>query len=116
MDPEDRRLAEAEREASREYQRRASNEIERAISASSVSSASSSSSSSVSVRRVGMSRVSTQADLERHPTELGRIATQRSQHQSTVGGGLRTRTRESRRPLPAFGAGKPYPPMLPAQE
>jgi DHA1 family multidrug resistance protein-like MFS transporter len=63
---------------------------------------------------MGMSRVSTQRDLERHPTEISRIHTQRSQHSGTVG---RTATsRASRKPLPEFGAGKPYPPPLPDQE
>jgi len=61
-----------------------------------------------------MSRVATQADLERHPTALSRIATHRSQHSQTVG--RRLTTRESRKPLPSFGGGKPYPPNLPAQE
>lgn len=66
-----------------------------------------------------MSRVQTAqsqrgSGLERHPTALSRIATQRSQHSATVGAGLKPRL--SRRPLPAFGAGKPYPPALPAQE
>ncbi|KAL4790617.1 major facilitator superfamily domain-containing protein [Aspergillus venezuelensis] len=51
--------------------------------------------------------------LERHPTALSRIATQRSQHSATVGT-LRTHT--SRKPLPEFGAGKPYPPPLPEKE
>jgi len=67
-----------------------------------------------------MSGVSTQHDLERHPTELSRIQTQRSQHSGTVGRsgsrgtrGTRTRSRRSEKPLPPFGAGKPYPPQLP---
>lgn len=63
-----------------------------------------------------MSGVSTQHDLERHPTELSRIQTQRSQHSGTVGrsGTRNTRTsRRSEKPLPPFGAGKPYPPQLP---
>lgn len=51
--------------------------------------------------------------LERHPTALSRIATQRSQHSATVGA---LRSRPSRRPLPDFGAGKPYPPQLPEKE
>ncbi|KAL2786211.1 major facilitator superfamily domain-containing protein [Aspergillus keveii] len=51
--------------------------------------------------------------LERHPTALSRIATQRSQHTATVGA---LRTRPSRKPLPEFGAGKPYPPPLPEKE
>lgn len=52
--------------------------------------------------------------LELHPTALSRIATQRSQHSATVGAGLKPRV--SRKLLPAFGAGKPYPPPLPAKE
>ncbi|KAL4740165.1 major facilitator superfamily domain-containing protein [Aspergillus similis] len=51
--------------------------------------------------------------LERHPTALSRIATQRSQHSATVGS---IRSRQSKRPLPEFGAGKPYPPPLPDKE
>lgn len=52
--------------------------------------------------------------LERHPTAISRITTHRSQHSATVGASLRTRTSKS--PLPEFGAGKPYPPMLPSME
>ncbi|KAL7823517.1 major facilitator superfamily domain-containing protein [Trichoderma gracile] len=114
MDPLDRELMEAERDASPDhYRRRASNEIERVITAS---SASSGSSDRGSMFRRNMSRVSTQNDLERHPTALSRIATQRSQHVNTVGGSIRSESRASRKPLPAFGGGKPYPPLLPAQE
>ncbi|KAL7930085.1 major facilitator superfamily domain-containing protein [Trichoderma chlorosporum] len=114
MDPLDRELMEAERSASPErYQRRASNEIERVVTTSSASSASS---DQGSVFRRNMSRVSTQNDLERHPTALSRIATQRSQHVNTVGGSIRTESRASRKPMPAFGGGKPFPPLLPAQE
>ncbi|KAF4461434.1 fluconazole resistance [Fusarium albosuccineum] len=120
----DRELADAERAASPgQYQRRDSGEIERVISASSASTSSSSSSARRRSNSLGhnldtISRISTQNDLERHPTALSRIATARSQHNATVGGGLRSRTnsRASRRPLPAFGAGKPYPPPLPEQE
>lgn len=66
-----------------------------------------------------MSRVQTAhtqrgAGLERHPTALSRIATQRSQHTATVGAGLKSRV--SRKPLPEFGAGKAYPLPLPARE
>ncbi|KAL7806285.1 major facilitator superfamily domain-containing protein [Trichoderma aethiopicum] len=114
MDPLDRELMEAERDASPDhYRRRASNEIERVITASSASSASS---DHGSMFRRNMSRISTQNDLERHPTALSRIATQRSQHVNTVGGSIRSESRASRKPLPAFGGGKPYPPLLPAQE
>ncbi|KAL6860950.1 major facilitator superfamily domain-containing protein [Trichoderma novae-zelandiae] len=114
MDSLDRELMEAERDASPDhYRRRASNEIERVITASSASSASS---GRGSVFHRNMSRVSTQNDLERHPTALSRIATQRSQHVNTVGGSLRSESRASRKPLPAFGGGKPYPPQLPSQE
>ncbi|MCJ1308385.1 hypothetical protein MMC25_002038 [Agyrium rufum] len=89
----------------------------------SVSSYSSSGSSSVSsvnsrFRSIAVSRVTTQRDLERHPTEISRIHTARTQHVGTVGASSasRTKTRESTKPLPSFGAGKGYPPPLPAQE
>ena len=64
----------------------------------------------------GMSRVNTAGDLERHPTALGRIHTHRSQHFGTVGRSGTIATRESRKPLPEFGGGKPYPPPLPERE
>lgn len=112
----DRYIAEAERDASpNRYNRRQSDEIERVISASSVSTVSSHDAAGAARNRtVGMSRVPTQADLERHPTELERIQTAKSQHSATVG---RTVTSKSaRKPLPAFGAGKEFPPALPDQE
>ncbi|KAI4144337.1 MAG: hypothetical protein LQ340_006693 [Diploschistes diacapsis] len=82
----------------------------------SVVTSSTDSSSSISTAGVAqrMSRLNTQRDLERHPTALSRIQTQRSQHIGTVG---RTATsKRSQKPLPSFGAGKPYPPPLPAME
>ncbi|KAI6781530.1 putative transporter [Emericellopsis cladophorae] len=113
-------LMAAERDASPErFRRRASHEIERVLSASSASSSSSTSTAPDHPQFTrNMSRISTQNDLERHPTELSRIHTARSQHQSTVGSGIRSRTstRAEKKPLPPFGAGKPYPPPLPAQE
>ncbi|KAI1033430.1 hypothetical protein LB503_008709 [Fusarium chuoi] len=119
----DQELLDAERAASpQRYQQRDSAEIERVISASTVSSSSSENSARRRSRSIGqynsISRISTQNDLERHPTELSRIQTARSQHNATVGGSLRSRTasRASRKPLPNFGAGKPYPPPLPEQE
>ncbi|ROT43295.1 major facilitator superfamily transporter [Sodiomyces alkalinus F11] len=116
MDIVDRELAAAAREASpTRYVSRDSREIERVLSAATSSSTTSSSSSSAQpYQRMGISRISTQPDLERHPTALSRIATQRSQHSNTVGRSLKSR--ESRKPLPAMGAGKPYPPPLPEQE
>ncbi|KXH36609.1 major facilitator superfamily transporter [Colletotrichum simmondsii] len=120
MDEVDREIAGAERAASpNRYHGRESHEIERVLSASS-SSTSSSTASHTGDRTAayrtgtGISRVSTQNDLERHPTALSRIATARSQHSNTVGRSIKSR--ESRRPLPAMGAGKPYPPPLPEQE
>jgi DHA1 family multidrug resistance protein-like MFS transporter len=53
------------------------------------------------------------AGVERHPTALSRIATQRSQHSATVGA---PKPLVSKRPLPEFGAGKPYPPPLTERE
>lgn len=105
-DSVDRALEAAERDAAV----RRSEEIERVVSASSTSSSSSESSH----RGVDMDRVATQRDLERHQTELSRIHTQRSQHSGTVG--RDPKSKEWTKPLPAFGAGKPYPPLLPNQE
>ncbi|KAK1960769.1 major facilitator superfamily transporter [Colletotrichum eremochloae] len=119
MDELDREIAAAERDASpNRYHGRESHEIERVLSNSS-SSTSSSTASQIGTRpahrtATGISRVSTQNDLERHPTALSRIATARSQHSNTVGRSLKSR--ESRKALPAMGAGKPYPPPLPEQE
>lgn len=93
---------------------RPSHEVERIASAS---TSSSSSSEGSTVRRPrAMSRMSTQRDLERHPTVLSRIQTAKSQHTGTVGRSLTGKSRESRRPLPEMGLGKPYPPLLPARE
>lgn len=120
MDEVDRELIRAEEDArqhmsptSERAPRRASNEVERVVTASSVST---SSSGGARARRDtgGMSRIPTSRDLERHPTELSRINTARSQHSATVGRSVRSR--DNRRPLPKFGAGKPFPPPLPDQE
>ncbi|KAL8674930.1 MAG: hypothetical protein Q9168_000633 [Polycauliona sp. 1 TL-2023] len=121
MDIVDRELEKAEREASpqRFPQSKPHHDprLERIGSAASgASSSSSSSASSASVIReeIGMSRIQTGRDLERHPTELSRIETHRSQHSNTVGRSLRSR--ESKKPLPNFGGGKEYPPPLPERE
>lgn len=95
------------------YGHRASHEVERVLSASSAST--STSNASLRDRSGGMSRVPTQRDLERHPTELDRIQTARSQHSATVGvtmGRSNTRTRDSKRPMPTMGAGKEIPRSL----
>ncbi|TKA28672.1 hypothetical protein B0A50_02999 [Salinomyces thailandicus] len=57
-------------------------------------------------------------DLERHPTALSRIQTGRSQHSQTIGTGVKSRTvsRASKKPIPNFGGGKPFPPPLPDRE
>ena len=82
------------------------------------SSATSSSTSSVGRREIGMERATTARDvmpeLEHNETHMSRIQTQRSQHSGTVGAKLRSR--KSRKPLPAMGAGKSYPPELPDRE
>ncbi|KAK4233989.1 major facilitator superfamily domain-containing protein [Achaetomium macrosporum] len=107
-DSVDRAIEAAEHDASRQ---RRSEEIERVPTHSSTSS----SSSGTSHQGIRMNRVETQRDLERHQTELSRIHTQRSQHSGTVGR-EKSKTKEWKKPLPAFGAGKPYPPLLPNQE
>ena len=86
----------------------------------STTSSSVSSGSSVSSRNAGnISRIPTQTAqpmtaLERNETALSRIHTQRTQHSATVGKSLKSR--ESKKPLPVFGANKPYPPQLPERE
>ena len=116
MDLVDRDLEKAEHEASPD--RFPEGKIEESnfqrVATASSSSSSSSSSSAVVREEMGMSRVNTTRDLERHPTALSRIETQRTQHSTTVG--RSPTSRESRKPLPNFGGGKPYPPPLPAME
>lgn len=118
MDIVDRDLERAETDASPKlfpHDKRQDAQLER-IESTVSSSSSSSSASSVSVIReeIGMSRIQTGRDLERHPTELSRIETHRSQHSGTVGRSLKSR--ESKKPLPNFGGGKEYPPPLPERE
>lgn len=127
MDEPPRDLGKAERGPSRSLAPpRPSTELEQVATATSTSSAASSASSSSAVsgpvRReigtgVGTRTITTGPShhhLERNATALSRIHTQRSQHSGTVGGTLKSR--DSRRPLPNFGGGKPYPPMLPERE
>ena len=119
MDAVDRDLERAETDASPKLHpqhKRQDGHLERIGSVASSSSSSTSSSSSASVIReeIGMSRIQTGRDLERHPTELSRIETQKSQHSGTVGRSLKSR--ESKKPLPNFGGGKEYPPPLPERE
>ncbi|CZT41529.1 probable fluconazole resistance protein [Rhynchosporium secalis] len=119
MNEADRAMERNERDASPERFTntpigRPSHEIERIPTASSCST--SSSEGSVMRRDRQMSRASTQRDLERHPTVLSRIQTARSQHTGTVGRSLTGKSRESKKPLPEMGLGKPYPPLLPARE
>ncbi|ROW06462.1 hypothetical protein VMCG_04388 [Cytospora schulzeri] len=115
----DRQISNAEVDAAGGgYKGRASNEVERVLSASSVSTVTSHESGSAARSRPQgtMSHVPTHRDLERNPTVLDRIQTARSQHSATVGsthlGKSNTRTRDSRKPLPPMGAGKALPPLL----
>ena len=122
MDIVDRDLAAAEADCQlptpstqHRYQPRSSHEIERVPTTSSTSGSSTLSSRVDggrlrSISTANMSRVPTQPDLERHPTAISRIATARSQHSQTVGRTLTNRS--SKRPLPSFGGGKPFPPGL----
>ncbi|KAJ4367563.1 hypothetical protein N0V83_007147 [Neocucurbitaria cava] len=105
--------------AEKEEQHEGHEEIARTTTMSSIATTSTSSSDASEPAREGtMSRLPTQrddtVDLERHATALSRIETQRTQHSQTVGGSVRSRP--SRKPLPGFGAGKPYPPPLPERE
>ena len=116
MDMADRDLEKAELEASPSHLPERNSEDGNLRRTETASTGSSSSSSSVSVVReeMGISQVNTSRDLERHPTALSRIETQRSQHSATVGRTLTSRS--SKKPLPPMGAGKPFPPSLPAAE
>ena len=114
----DEEMLAAERQASRDRynEARMSHEIERTVTSSSTSSTSSrASGSAIHNRHPGnLERVATQHDLDRQATALSRIQTAKSQHSQTVGRSVKSR--KSNRPLPNFGAGKPYPPPLPERE
>jgi len=122
MDEVDKFVSRAEQDASPERfpplaeKTEAHEPIARTYTSSSGST--SSSDASGAERDAAMSRAPTQredlSNLDRHATALSRIQTQRSQHSATVGASIKSR--QSRKPLPAFGAGKPYPPPLPERE
>ena len=59
----------------------------------------------------------TDEDISRHPTHLSRWETQTIQHVETVGASAASQatSRASKKPLPKFGGGKPYPPVIPAE-
>lgn len=83
------------------------------------SAASSSSASSIrleAIRTARMSRTNTSRinHQESHPHALDRIETHRTQHSGTVGA-IKSR-KSTQKEIPAMGAGKPYPPMLPEME
>ena len=99
---------------------------ERAFRSASISASSNTSSYTSSLETDGgqdfLSRVQTAqtqqsaaGGLERNITALSRIATQRSQHDATVGAGPTLRRRPTS-PLPEFGGGKSMPPPLPERE
>jgi MFS transporter, DHA1 family, multidrug resistance protein len=52
-------------------------------------------------------------DIARHATQIESLRSAHLQHVHTVGS-TRTEGRESK-PLPPFGAGKPFPPVIPAE-
>jgi MFS transporter, DHA1 family, multidrug resistance protein len=106
----DRDLERAETQASRQYSREASEERERERRASQGSLSSSSSSSLNSE----IAQATTADGLEKHPTHVERVHTHRLQHSHTVGASITSRV--SKKPLPEFGAGKPYPAPLPERE
>ena len=132
MDPVDRDLEKAEMDASplrfpssstpgdmSKAHTATGEPIERiATGRSTATSTTASTRSSVVRREARMERATTQRDimpeLEHNETHMSRIQTQRSQHTGTVGATLSSR--KSKKPLPAMGAGKPYPPELPERE
>lgn len=121
MDPLSRDLEKAELETSRPSYSSHHHQQEAASAPRSASLSSSDSSLSQSqfryddnyISQIQTAQTQRSAVLERHATAVSRIATQRSQHSATVGA---LKSRSSRRPLPEFGAGKPYPPLLPSRE
>ncbi|TVY91282.1 putative transporter [Lachnellula willkommii] len=119
MNEADKEMVRNERDASPERfgnrpAGRLSHEVQRIPTASTTSSSSSEHSA---VRRdAGLTRIPTQRDLERHPTVLSRMQTAKSQHTGTVGRETTAKSRESRKPLPGMGVGKPYPPPLPDRD
>lgn len=117
MDDADKFMEKTERDAS--PNRFPGNQLE------AVETNSSASSSSASIRRPSqataqptISRAATQRDelsgLERNATAMSRIQTQRTQHSHTIGASVTSR--KSKKPLPAMGGEKPYPPLLPERE
>ncbi|KAH8698582.1 synaptic vesicle transporter [Talaromyces proteolyticus] len=115
----DLEIAGAESQAAETAQDRAERRPS-SVNSSIGSSISSSSSTSVNypTRLQTLQSRNTEVDLERLRTAgsqaLSRSETQRLQHALTVGQSIKSRP--SKVSLPAFGAGKPYPPPLPAQE
>lgn len=81
-------------------------------------SSTSSSSGAPSMGRIATAGHGSAADVvartRTHPIEDLRTVTHRLQHSQTVGASVKSRS--ELKPLPEFGGGKPYPPMLPAQE
>lgn len=129
MDPLSRDLEKAELEASHPSHSHPQHETapaHRSTDSLSSSGSSASDSSSISssrsqfhddpdyISRIQTAQTQRSTALDRHPTAISRIATQRSQHSATVGATLKTRP--SKKPMPEFGAGKPYPPPLPSKE
>ncbi len=117
-DEVDRELERAELDASSEQASFVEPDIEQVLTAHSASSPTSEEEGSrrPSFAPIDMNSVSTRHEHKKHPMELGRIHTQRLQHILTVGHSTHTQTRDSKNPLPPFGAGKGYPPPLPARE
>lgn len=128
-DPVDRRMVEAEREASRAWKdpphpptdAERAHPVQRQETNDSVLSSDSDSTDSSQ----NMSRIATAASTGRniapratrtktHPLEDHRTETARLQHTATVGA-TKTTTKASK-PLPNFGGGKPFPPDLPPYE
>ncbi|OOQ88017.1 transporter [Penicillium brasilianum] len=123
----DHDLEAAEMEANAQHQsedwgqekaRRSGEAARPSTSGSTMSSTGSSSSVDYNPNFHRMQSRNTELDLERRRSglsqALSRIETQRLQHSMTVGESVKSRP--SKLPLPAFGAGKPYPPQLPNRD
>lgn len=121
MDIVDRDMQRAEMQATRTFSQESKERRSLRSQPSRESALSSSSGSSTSttpsmgrIATAGYSNPEIVTRTRTHPIEDVRTETHRLQQVQTVGASLKSRA--TTKPLPEFGGGKPYPPMLPAQE
>ncbi|KIV95933.1 hypothetical protein, variant 1 [Exophiala mesophila] len=119
MDIVDRGVERAEIQATRTWSQQSKDRQSLRSQRSQRSVASSSSASSTTTDQDVMQRFPTASAgtlgrVRTHPVEDYRTETHRLQHIQTVGASVKSRSET--RPLPEFGGGKPFPPLLPERE